>query len=290
MSGAQIWYDEILYPEYRQGLRIETILHREQTAHQDLIIFENKRFGRVLALDGVIQTTEGDEYVYHEMLVHMPVLGHGAAKDVLVVGGGDGGALREVLRHETVERAVMVEIDASVIEMCREYLPNHSAGAFDDPRAEIVIADGAAFVAETGEAETGRRFDVIIIDSTDPAGPGEVLFSEAFYGDCKRCLKPGGVIVTQNGVPSLQGSEVTNSHQRLGAHFADVAFYLASVPTYAGGFMALGWASDDPDLRATPLKDLEARYAAAGIETRYYNPAIHRAAFALPNSVRALIE
>ena len=183
----------------------------------------------------------------------------------------------------------MVEIDASVIEMCREYLPNHSAGAFDDPRAKIVIADGAAFVAETAETETGRRFDVVIIDSTDPAGPGEVLFSQAFYGNCKRCLKPGGVIVTQNGVPSMQGSEVTNSYQRLGAHFADVSFYVAPVPTYVGGFMALGWASDDAALRATPLEELEARHAAAGIETRYYNSEIHRAAFALPNYVRALM-
>jgi len=284
LTGAQIWYDEILYPEYRQGLRIETILHREQTAHQDLIIFENARYGRVLALDGVIQTTEGDEYVYHEMLSHVPVIGHGRATEVLIVGGGDGGALREVLRHRSVERAVMVEIDASVIEMCREYLPKHSAGAFDDKRAEIVIADGAAFAAETD-----MRFDVVIIDSTDPAGPGEVLFSQAFYGDCKRCLKPGGVIVTQNGVPSMQGSEVTNSYQRLGAHFADVGFYMAAVPTYVGGFMALGWASDDARLRATPLEELEARYAAAGIETRYYNPEIHRAAFALPNYVRALM-
>jgi spermidine synthase len=285
LSGAPIWYDEILHHDYRQSLRIETILHREETAHQDLIIFENKRFGRVLALDGVIQTTEGDEYVYHEMLVHMPVLGHGAAKDVLIVGGGDGGALREVLRHKSVERAVQVEIDGSVIELCREYLPNHSAGAFDDPRADIVIADGAAFVAETD-----RRFDVVIIDSTDPAGPGEVLFSEAFYGNCKRCLNPGGVIVTQNGVPSLQGSEVTNSHKRLDAHFADVAFYVAPVPTYAGGFMAFGWASDDAGLRETSLDDLTNRYTAAGLDTRYYNPEIHRAAFALPNDVRRLTD
>jgi len=284
LSGAQIWYDEVLHQDYRQSLRIETILHREQTAHQDLIIFENKRFGRVLALDGVVQTTEGDEFVYHEMLVHMPILGHGAATDVLVVGGGDGGALREVLRHRAVGRALLVEIDASVIEMCREYLPGHSAGAFDDPRAEIVVADGAAFVAGTE-----RRFDVIIIDSTDPAGPGEVLFSEAFYGDCKRCLRPGGVMVTQNGVPSLQGAEVTNSHKRLGAHFADVAFYLASVPTYAGGVMAFGWASDDESLRETTLDGLASRYAAAGLETRYYNPEVHRAAFALPNTVRALL-
>jgi len=289
MTDSGSWYDETLHDSVRQGLRIERVLHREKTAHQDLIIFENQRFGRVLALDGVIQTTEGDEYVYHEILVHMPVLGHGSAKDVLIVGGGDGGALREVLRHPAVERAVMVEIDASVIEFCREHLPNHSAGAFDDARAEIVIADGAAFVAETGETEAGRRFDVIIIDSTDPIGPGEVLFSETFYAGCKRCLTPGGVLVTQNGVPAVQGEEVTHSHARLGAHFADVAFYLAPVPTYSGGFMAFGWASDDTGPRQTPLEVLEARYAAAGIETRYYNPEIHRAAFALPNDVQALM-
>ncbi|MDH3235833.1 MAG: polyamine aminopropyltransferase [Alphaproteobacteria bacterium] len=282
---APIWYDETLYNDYRQSLRVDRVRHREQTAHQDLIIFENKRFGRVLALDGVIQTTEGDEYVYHEMLVHMPVLGHGRVKDVLIVGGGDGGALREVLRHASVEHAVLVEIDASVIELCREHLPKHSAGAFDDARAEIVIADGAAFITETE-----RRFDVIIIDSTDPIGPGEVLFSEHFYDGCKRCLRPGGILVTQNGVPSVQGMEVTQSHQRLGAHFADVAFYLAPVPTYLGGFMAFGWASDDAGLRTPPPGELAARYAAAGIATRYYNPDIHHAAFALPNDVRVLMD
>jgi spermidine synthase len=284
MNDEASWYDETLHDDYRQSLRIDRVLHREKTAHQDLIIFENARFGRVLALDGAIQTTEGDEYVYHEMLVHVPVLGHGRATDVLIVGGGDGGALREVLRHRSVERAVLVEIDESVIALCREHLPGHSAGAFDDPRAEIVIADGAAFVAETA-----RRFDVIVIDSTDPIGPGEVLFSQAFYGGCKRCLKPGGVLVTQNGVPSVQGEEVTNSHERLGAHFTDVAFYLAPVPTYSGGFMAFGWASDDVAARETPLETLEARTAEAGIETRYYNPAIHRASFALPNDVRKLM-
>ncbi len=195
-DGASIWYDETLHDDYRQSLRIERVLHREQTAHQDLIIFENARFGRVLALDGAIQTTEGDEYVYHEMLVHVPVLGHGAAQDVLIVGGGDGGALREALRHASVARALVVEIDEDVIALCRAHLPRHSAGAFDDPRAEIVIADGAAFVTETE-----RRFDVIVIDSTDPIGPGAALFSESFYAGCKRCLKPGGVMSRQAGIP-----------------------------------------------------------------------------------------
>jgi len=278
------WYDETLHDEYRLSLRIDRVLHRARTEHQDLIIFENARFGRVLALDGAIQTTEGDEYVYHEMLAHVPILAHGNAREVLIIGGGDGGMLREVLRHASTASATLVEIDHAVIETCREFLPNHSAGAFDDPRAEIVIADGAFFVAETE-----RRFDVVIVDSTDPIGPGEALFSERFYAGCKRCLKPGGVLVTQNGVPAVQGEEVTDSHARLRRHFADVAFYLAPVPTYSGGSMAFGWASDDKAPRSTPLKTLQARYAKAGIETRYYNPEIHEAAFALPNDVRALM-
>ena len=278
------WYDETLDPDLRQRLRISKVLHHEKTAHHDLMVFENPSLGRVLALDGAIQTTEGDEYVYHEMLTHTPILGHGRAKRVLIIGGGDGGVLREVLRHEGVERAVLVDIDETVIALSREHLPTLSNGAFDDPRAEIVIADGARFVHQTGE-----RFDIVIVDSTDPIGPGEALFAESFYAGCKRCLMPGGILVTQNGVPAVQGFEVTQSHQRLSTHFADVAFYLAPVPTYHGGFMAFGWASDNAGVRATTLETIEARYKAAAIATRYYNPEIHQAAFALPNDVRALM-
>ncbi|MCZ6862261.1 MAG: polyamine aminopropyltransferase [Alphaproteobacteria bacterium] len=278
------WYEETLDPDLRQRLRISKVLHYEKTAHHDLMVFENPSLGRVLALDGAIQTTEGDEYVYHEMLVHTPILAHGRARRVLIVGGGDGGALRETLRHDSVEHAVLVDIDETVIALSRKYLPKINAGAFDDARAEIVIADGSSFVRRTE-----NRFDVVIVDSTDPIGPGEALFSEAFYAGCKRCLTPGGILVTQNGVPAVQGNEVTQSYQRLRAHFADVTFYLAPVPTYHGGFMAFGWASDDVSLRATPLEKIEARYRAAEITTRYYNPEIHLAAFALPNDIRALM-
>ena len=278
------WYEETLDPDLRQRLRISKVLHHEKTAHHDLMVFENPSFGRVLALDGAIQTTEGDEYVYHEMLVHTPILAHGRARRVLIVGGGDGGALRETLRHNGVEHAVLVDIDETVIALSRKYLPKINAGAFDDPRTEIVIADGSSFVRRTE-----NRFDVVIVDSTDPIGPGEALFSEEFYAGCKRCLTPGGILVTQNGVPAVQGNEVTQSYQRLRAHFADVTFYLAPVPTYHGGFMAFGWASDDAGARATPHETLEDRYKAAGIMTRYYNPEIHLAAFALPNDVKALM-
>ncbi len=278
------WYEETLDADVRQRLRISEVLHHEKTAHHDLMVFDNPSFGRILALDGAIQTTEGDEYVYHEMLVHTPILAHGRARRVLIVGGGDGGALREVLRHQRIEQATLVDIDETVIALSRKYLPKINAGAFDDARAEIVIADGARFVHQTAE-----RFDVVIVDSTDPIGPGEALFSENFYAGCKRCLGPGGILVTQNGVPAVQGDELTQSYRRLRAHFDDVAFYLAPVPTYHGGFMAFGWASDDAGPRATRLNTIDARYRAAGLTTRYYNPEIHLAAFALPNDVKALM-
>jgi spermidine synthase len=281
------WFDESLHDGIRQSIRVDEVLHHERTEHQELIIFRSDRFGRVLGLDGVVQTTEFDEYVYHEMLVHPPILARqaieGEVDRVLIIGGGDGGALREVLRHPGVH-ATMVEIDASVIELCREHLPNHSAGAFDDPRAEIVIADGARFVAETDD-----RFDVVIIDSTDPIGPGEVLFTERFYAGCKRCLKPGGVLVTQNGVPALQGGELTSSYRRFRNLFADAGCYLCVVPTYFGGFMALGWATDDPRLRLAAVDRIAAAYAAAGLETRYFTPALFAGAFTLPAFVASLL-
>jgi spermidine synthase len=173
-----------------------------------------------------------------------------------------------------------VEIDDKVVEMCKEYLPNHSAGAYDDPRVEIVIDDGANFVKNCR-----RRFDVIISDSTDPIGPGEVLFTEDFYGNCKRCLNPGGILVTQNGVAFMQLDEVVNTSKRLQPHFKDRGFYAAAVPTYIGGIMTFAWATDNTELRGQSLAIIEERYKAAGLKTRYYNPAIHVASFALPQYI-----
>lgn len=277
------WFDETLHDDYRQGLKVDRVLYRSDDGLQDLIVFENARFGRVLCLDGVVQTTEGDEFVYHEMLTHVPILAHGAAEDVLIVGGGDGGMAREVLKHRAV-RPVMVEIDRDVVDFSKRHLPALSNGAFDDPRLELVIADGCEFVKRTD-----KRFDVIIVDSTDPIGPGEVLFTAEFYADCKRCLKPGGVVVTQNGVPFVQPGEVTNSYRRLGESFADVHFFRAAIPTYQGGDMAFGWASDDAGLRRQPIETIERRFEAAGIETRYYTPDLQVASFALPRTMRDLL-
>lgn len=279
------WFTETLHPWLAQRLRMDRVLYREKTEHQDLIIFENEKFGRVLTLDGVVQTTEGDEFVYHEMLTHVPLTAHGNAKRVLIIGGGDGGMAREVLKHPEVEHLTMVEIDRAVVDMSAEHLPSLSAGAFDDARFNLVITDGAAYVAETDD-----RFDVIIVDSTDPIGPGEVLFTAEFYADCKRCLTEGGIVVTQNGVPFVQGTEVTNSWHRLGQSFTDVWFFVAPVPTYQGGFMAFGWATDDAGKRKTDLSILEQRFEKAGGQTRYYTPAVHQGSFALPRFILDLLK
>ena len=279
MAQNEMWY-ETLHAGFGQYFTIDKQLYREKTAHQDLIIFENAAMGRVMALDGVIQTTEADEFIYHEMLTHVPILAHGAVKRVLIIGGGDGGMLREVTKHIGIEHITMVEIDGTVVDMCKEFLPNHSKGAYDDPRLNLVIDDGMRFVATTEE-----KFDVIISDSTDPIGPGEVLFSENFYQACHRCLNEGGVLVTQNGTPFMQLQEVQTTAGRMRSLFADWHFYQAAVPTYIGGSMTFAWGSTDASYRKLPLETLRQRFAGSGIVTRYYNPEVHIGAFALPQYV-----
>lgn len=278
------WVVETLHADFQQGLKADRILFDSETDHQRLVLFENATFGRVLTLDDVVQTTEKDEFIYHEMLAHLPLLAHGAAKKVLIVGGGDGGMLEEVLKHPGIEKVTQVEIDAGVVDFSKQYLSSICKDAYDDPRLDLVIADGVDFVANCAE-----RYDIAIVDSTDPVGPGEVLFTNTFYGKARNCLAPGGILVTQNGVPFLQGEELTNTLRAFKALFADAACYLATVPTYAGGPMAFGWGSDDPAKRQVSLETLEQRYKASGIATRYYNPAVHLGAFALPNYVADLI-
>lgn len=276
---SRVW-SETLYDAYGQSFSVDKVYFESKTEHQHLMIFHNAMFGRVMVLDGIVQTTERDEFIYHEMLTHVPLFAHGNAKRVLIIGGGDGGILREVCKHPSVERVTQVEIDQAVIDMAKEYLPNHSAGAFDDPRANIVIDDGMRFVNETTE-----KFDVIISDSTDPIGPGEVLFTSDFYESCKRCLNEGGIMATQNGVVFMQTDEVTTTSDRLAELYQDSYFYGAAVPTYVGGIMTFAWATDNPAYREQSLDVIRERFQAAGIKTRYYNPAIHLAAFALPQYV-----
>lgn len=276
MTENPMWH-ETLHDQFGQYFAVDKVLYREKTDHQDLIIFENSAFGRVMALDGVVQTTERDEFIYHEMMTHVPLLAHGHAKRVLIIGGGDGAMLREVTRHQGVESITMVEIDAGVVAFCREHLPNHNAGSYDDPRFTLVIDDGVNFVNQTTQ-----KFDVIISDCTDPIGPGESLFTSAFYEGCKRCLNPGGIFVAQNGVCFLQQDEAIDSHRKLRHYFGDVSFYQAAIPTYYGGIMTFAWATDNDALRKLPLETLQARFHTAALKCRYYNPAIHTAAFALP--------
>ena len=275
-------FQETLYSEWGQNFEQDQILFEAETGHQHLIIFDNPRLGRVMALDGVIQTTEADEFVYHEMMVHVPMNTHLNAKHILIIGGGDGGILREILKHKSVESVTQVEIDRAVIDMCIEFFPNHSKGAFDDPRLNLVISDGAAFIANNE-----KSFDVIITDSTDPIGPGEVLFESGFYQGCADALAEYGILVTQNGVPFMQGNEVTSTYRRWRPFFRTRSFYLTPVPTYVGGAMAMGFASKS-EITQPSRTQLERR-AKEICEIRYYSPEVHLGAFGLPTFVQNLM-
>ena len=280
------WVEETLHRGFRARLKAERVLFDSETEHQHLIIFETPDFGRVMMLDGVVQLSTKDEFVYHEMMSHVPLFAHGRVAKALIVGGGDGGVLREALRHPGLESVTLFEIDRSVIDLCREHFPQVSAGAYDDPRTKIVIADGTKFVAETDE-----RFDVIMIDSTDPIGPGAVLFTKEFYADCRRALADGGVLVSQNGIPFLQAGELKQSVGYFRELFEDAFAYLATTPSYFGGPMSFGWATDNEKLRRHRRKRIERRYEKAGaFPTRYWRPDVHVAAFALPTYVRELVE
>jgi len=276
MPQPRLW-TETLHDGWGQTLRVDEVLFELDSGHQHLLIFRNAMFGTVLALDGVVQTTEKDEFIYHEMLTHVPIVSHGACRKVLIIGGGDGGILREVCRHPAVTSITQVEIDPAVIELSRKYLPNHSRGAFDDPRLTLVIDDGVRFVQECGE-----RFDVIISDSTDPHGPAEALFTSPFYAGVKRCLEPDGIFVAQNGVAFVQTAEVLNTASRLRPLFEDVSFYTCAVPTYTGGIMTFAWASDDPAKRQVDLAEIVRRWDDTGIDSCYYTGELHQASFALP--------
>jgi len=276
------WIPETLHEHFRFSFQTNNVLYESQTEHQHLVIFENDTFGRVLMLDGVVQLTEADEFVYHEMMAHPALMAQPEPKRVLIIGGGDGGVLREVLRHGSVERAVLCEIDQGVIDLSRRYLDFIANGAFDDPRAEVVIADGTKFVAETDE-----KFDAILVDSTDPIGPAVALFTREFYSNCKRALGEGGVLIAQSGLPFLQGDELRDVQKSFRALFADASAYIMTTPTYIGGPMALSWGCDDPARRTPDLEALKTRAAQVPGKMKYYTPEAHLAAFALPAYIRA---
>jgi spermidine synthase len=266
---------------FRMTYAVERVLYEMQTEHQHLVLFEHPFFGKMLMLDGATQVTSKDEFVYHEMMTHVPIFAHGNPREVLIVGGGDCGIAEEVLKHKSVRRLTQVEIDASVVEFSKEHFPEFTKPVLTNKRFDLVIDDGMNYVAKTD-----RRFDIIIVDSTDPLGPGKVLFSEKFYAACKRCMAKGGLLITQNGVPIFQAGELTATISRFRKLFADGYCYVAAIPTYVGGHMAMGWATDDSRLRHASVKTIAARYKKAGsFPTQYWTPEVHVAAFALPRFI-----
>jgi spermidine synthase len=274
---------ETLFDGHGFGMayEVERVLYETQTEHQHLVLFEHKFFGKMLMLDGATQVTSADEFIYHEMMTHVPILAHGNAKELLIVGGGDCGIAEEVLKHKSVKRVTQVEIDASVVEFSKEHFPEFTGPVLGDKRFDLIIDDGMNYVAKTD-----RRFDVIIVDSTDPQGPGKVLFSQKFYAACRRCMTKGAVMVTQNGVPILQPEEFTSGIAKFRKLFADGSCYLAAIPTYVGGHMAMGWATDNAKLRQASVKTIAERYKKAGrFATKYWTPEVHVAAFALPRFI-----
>lgn len=277
---TDVWVNETLYPDWGQRFLVKRELARVKSEFQDIMLFESASHGRVMVLDGVIQITERDEFVYQEMLTHVPLLAHGAAKRVLIIGAGDGGVLRRVLQHRNVEKCVMVEIDGEVIRLCQEHMPDVAGDAWTNPRGQVIVGDGIDYVRQ---AEAGS-FDVVIVDSTDPIGVGEVLFTDEFYHNAARLLSDNGLIVNQCGVPFMQADELRETSLRRGKFFPDISAYVAAVPTYVGGFMTLGWSAKTKGLRDVPVAEIRRRAEAAGIlgTTRYWTPEIHVGSFNLP--------
>ncbi len=277
------WIAETLFDDlgFRMTFAVDKVLYETQTEHQHLVLFEQPFFGKTLMLDGATQVTARDEFIYHEMMTQVPLFAPGRARDVLIVGGGDCGIAEEVLKHKAVARVTQVEIDASVVDFAKEHFPEFTRPVLGNRRFDLVIDDGMRFVARTE-----RRFDVIIVDSTDPQGPGKVLFSEKFYAGCRRCLRAGGIVVTQNGVPFYQPRELTATIRKFRRLFAVGTCYIAAIPTYVGGHMAMGFATDSAKLLKVPVRTLAARYRKAGrFKTQYWTPEVHAAAFALPRFI-----
>jgi spermidine synthase len=274
-------FEEKSCDHHSQVFTVDAVLYRGQTRFQEALIFENRLFGRVLVLDGIVQLTERDNYIYHEMIAHVPLLAHGTARRVLIIGGGDGGTLKEVLKHP-VEHVAMVELDEKVIELSKQYFPEVSDGAFDDRRVDLVIGDGVEYVTQAN-----AQFDVVIVDSTDPVGPGEQLFTSAFYERCRALLSPNGTIALQAGAPFYNPEQLTAVCSRLACSFKAVRPFLAPVPTYAAGMLALVAAGKSHEALRPAVKTLQKRFQVLQSRTSYYTPEIHRAAFTLTPAFNA---
>ncbi|REL30014.1 polyamine aminopropyltransferase [Thalassotalea euphylliae] len=271
---SNLWVEEKFEDFLGLKFKVEKVLFSGKSEFQTVDVVETKGHGKMLLNDGLIMVTERDEFAYHDMITHVPLFVHPNPKNVLVIGGGDGGTAREVIRHPSVEKCTMVEIDGMVVDACKAHIPQ-TAGALDDPRINLIIGDGVKFVQETNE-----KFDVIIVDSTDPIGPAQPLFGEAFYRDVFSCLTDDGIVVSQ-GESSWYALEIQQSLLKvLNAVFPNNYLYSFSNLTYPGGLWSFTFASK----KYHPVNDFNpARVAESGLDFDYYNAALHSAAFALPS-------
>jgi len=279
---------ERLHKGYAQSMEITKVLADEQSRFQHIRIFDTVANGRVMTLDDIVQITSRDESAYADMLTHLPILEHGKVERVMIVGGGDLSIADEALKHKSVKEVVLVDIDDRVIELCRQHFGEVNAKAFKDKRMVIEAADAFEYL---GRKSSKNRFDLIIADRPDPVGPGKALFGETFYDRVNGALKKGGYATFQTGVPFYQPWEITEALEELARFFPKSGLYLSVVPTYIGGFMALSWATKGGKPLGTPagIKKAAKAYKKAKLKTDYYNPAVHAAAFALPNWIRALV-
>lgn len=278
----ELWFTEKHTANVNFSIKVDRQLYAGQSEFQRIDIFDSPEFGRFLTLDGYMMLTEKDEFIYHEMIVHVPMAVNPLAKKILVIGGGDGGTCRELLRYPTVESVDLVEIDELVVEVCKKYLPQ-TAGCFSDKRLHFHFEDGLKFIRHCE-----NLYDLIIVDSTDPFGPGEGLFTKEFYGNCYKALKEDGIMVNQHESPfyAEDAYAMQRAHKRIVESFPISRVYQAHIPTYPSGHWLFGFASK----KYHPVKDLNrVKWNTLGLKTRYYNTQLHAGSFALPNYVEEMM-
>jgi len=279
---VNLWFSERWSEDTKFSIRVKKHLYSEDTGFQKIDFYESTEYGRFFTLDGYIMLTEKDEFIYHEMITHVPMSVNPDIKNVLIIGAGDGGTLRELSRYKTIENIDMVEIDKRVVELCKEYIPS-VASKFDDSRLKLYFEDGVKFVKEVK-----NTYDLIIVDSTDPIHVGEGLFTKDFYTDCYKILADNGILVNQHESPFYEefSVEMKKAHDKLKDIFPITTVYQIHQPTYASGHWMLGFASKTLD----PVKDQkEMEWENLKLTTKYYNPKIHKGAFALPNYVLEML-
>lgn len=276
------WFSENHTPNVKISIRVDRQLYSGKSEFQRIDVFDSPEFGRFLTLDGYMMLTEKDEFIYHEMITHVPMAVHPLVKKVLVIGAGDGGVIRELTRYPEIEHIDMVEIDPLVVEVCRKYLPK-TACRLDDPRLSIHYEDGLKYVRFKE-----NEYDLIIVDSTDPFGPGEGLFTREFYGNCYKALKEDGIMVNQHESPfyAEDAEACKRAHKRIVESFPISRVYQAHIPTYPSGHWLFGFASK----KYHPVTDFNpTAWTLLGLSTRYYNAKLHRSAFSLPTYVEELL-